>query len=174
MGLSSVWGDDTAWTFESKVSRDEAGEFLRAQGWDGTSALLGVAPINPFCWPVKPSLAKSLLCAVRGVWDHHYRSWYFFSWSPDRQKRFERYFEHVAGAANEHARKSGSFVVVIGMEALDADAAQRLSSLLEKPCALVLSSSRDGHLMSRGRPLQYGASDALLRAMGRVHDRPLL
>ncbi|MCS6799936.1 MAG: hypothetical protein NZ898_15715, partial [Myxococcota bacterium] len=49
LGIEAHAGTDTAWTFEpapASVGR----ALLRRAGWDETSPVLVVAPIDPFCW----------------------------------------------------------------------------------------------------------------------------
>ncbi len=40
---------------------------LRDAGWDGSTPVLAVCPINPFCWPVKASLGKALAHSLTGA-----------------------------------------------------------------------------------------------------------
>lgn len=130
----------------SQANKD-ALDFLREAGWDGASQLIGLAAINPFCWPVKPSLAKTVKSALTSTWKHHYQAWYFFSWSKQREEQFELYLDNIARAVNDFTRNSKAFVVIIGMEALDAAATRALRSRLEKPSALVLSKEHDGYFI---------------------------
>jgi hypothetical protein len=59
LGVTTELGTDTAWTFEPHPK--EYGEkLLRQHGWDGTTPVLVVCPINPFWWPVRASVAKFL------------------------------------------------------------------------------------------------------------------
>lgn len=60
LGFTCLLGTDTAWDFDSSAYAPEAERILRTQGRNGTQRLIGVAPINPFWWPVKPSLSKLL------------------------------------------------------------------------------------------------------------------
>ena len=51
---------------------------LRKIGWDGSTPVLVVCPINPFEWPVKASVAKFAARTLTGAYkDSHYRSVYF-------------------------------------------------------------------------------------------------
>ena len=101
LGLDGVLGTDTAWTFDSAPGCDEALASLRAGGWDGRKPLLGIAPVNPFCWPVKPSLSRLAKSAVTGDWSQRYARWYYFSWSKERERKFVRYLESLAGACSD-------------------------------------------------------------------------
>ena len=59
LGVPTELGTDTAWTFEPH-GPEYGRKALRDAGWDGTTPVLAVCPINPFWWPVKASLAKWL------------------------------------------------------------------------------------------------------------------
>ncbi len=57
LGVPTELGTDTAWTFEPHPA-DYGVKALCDAGWDGKTPVLALCPINPFWWPVKPSLAK--------------------------------------------------------------------------------------------------------------------
>ncbi|MBK7601850.1 MAG: hypothetical protein IPJ07_26325 [Acidobacteria bacterium] len=77
LGVSTELGTDTAWTFEPNPNEYGEAE-LRKIGWDGTSPVLVVCPINPFWWPVKASVTKFMAKAMTGAFkESHYRSVYF-------------------------------------------------------------------------------------------------
>ena len=59
LGVTTELGTDTAWTFEPR--RRIRAKHLRQVGWDGSTPVLVVCPINPFEWPVKASVAKYAL-----------------------------------------------------------------------------------------------------------------
>ena len=61
---------------------------LREQGWDGEKLLPGVAVINPFSWPVRPSLWRWAKGMISGDLSAQYDKWHFFSDSPARRKAF--------------------------------------------------------------------------------------
>lgn len=112
---------------------------MRQSGWNGTAPLLGVAPINPFLWPVKASLLRWLRGVFTGKWDGRYDRWYFFSGSPARQAAYAEYISQLAAAISRFCEVHGCFPVLIGMERLDAESCQLLAQQLEMPCAMVLS-----------------------------------
>ena len=63
--------------------RNTARKALRDAGWDGTTPVLAVCPINPFWWPVKASLAKWLAHSVAGAYKKsYYRTIYFHRSGP--------------------------------------------------------------------------------------------
>ena len=77
LGVPTELGTDTAWTFEP-LPPEYGQKILRQVGWDGTTPVLVVCPINPFEWPVKASVAKFALRTLTGAYkDSHYRSVYF-------------------------------------------------------------------------------------------------
>jgi len=55
LNVPTELGTDTAWTFEPESS-EYGRKALKDAGWDGTSTVLVVCPINPFEWPVKASI----------------------------------------------------------------------------------------------------------------------
>jgi len=148
MGLTGHLGTDTAWGFDSSSYEKWAVTELKQSGWDGASPLLGVAPINPFWWPVKPSLIKWLRANFSGDHSLQFQLWYFFSWSAHRKQQFEDYLDALALSVNEFAKKHPCHVVILGMEQLDTDAVSRLTSKLEVQASAFLSSDHDGYQMA--------------------------
>ncbi len=148
LGLTANVGTDSAWTFSSASARDEAIKLLKTQGWNGTQPLLGTAVINPFCWPAKPSIGKTIISAIKGKWEYHYQKWYFFSWSSERERHFKIYVDNLAASVNDYCSRHDCMPVIIGMEKLDIHACKLLASRLEKPYALVLSNNLNGYVIS--------------------------
>ncbi len=148
LGLEGHLGTDTAWKFDSSSYAEWAAAQLEQSGWDGVSPLLGIAPINPFWWPVKPSLAKWLKARLTGDCSLQFQLWYFFSWSRRRKQQFEAYLDAIARSVNEFAEKNICHVVLLGMERLDADACSRLKAKLKVPVSSFLSSDYDGYRMA--------------------------
>ncbi|MCD7809295.1 MAG: polysaccharide pyruvyl transferase family protein, partial [Erysipelotrichaceae bacterium] len=148
LGLKGHLGTDAAWRFDSFSYEQWAITQLRESGWDEVSPLLGIAPINPFWWPVKPSLGKWLKSKITGDYSLQFQLWYFFSWSKKRQQQFDDYLDAIALAVNDFTAKHACHVVIIGMERLDADACHRLQAKLTVPSSIFLSSDYDGYKMS--------------------------
>ncbi len=148
LGLKGHLGTDAAWKFDSSSFDDWADGKLKDSGWDGTSPLLGVAPINPFWWPVKPSLLKWLKAEMSGHHALQFRLWYFFSWSKQRRQQFDHYLDAIAQAVNEFASEHDCYVVLLGMEQLDTDAVKKLKRRLIVPNAAFLSAEYDGTQMA--------------------------
>ncbi|MCD7826842.1 MAG: polysaccharide pyruvyl transferase family protein [Clostridiaceae bacterium] len=146
--LKGHLGTDAAWKFDSASHAGWAVTQLRQSGWDGISPLLGIAPINPFWWPVKPSLVKWLKAKLTGAHSLQFQLWYFFSWSKRREQQFEDYLDAIAHSVNEFAAKHSCHVVILGMERLDADACSKLSGKLANPASVFLSSDHDGYEMA--------------------------
>lgn len=105
LGLQGHVGTDTAWTFHTNDAEKTVEQELLAQGWDGIRPLLGVAVINPFWWPVKPSVRKWLMSSLTGQRHLQFQSWYFFSDSPERRKQYRAYLEEIADAVNRYCRE---------------------------------------------------------------------
>ncbi len=144
LGLKGHLGTDAAWRFDSSACNQWAISQLRQSGWDGVSPLLGIAPINPFCWPVKPSLIKWLRAQITGDHSLQYQLWYFFSWSKQRKQQFEAYLDAIADAVNAFAEKHPCHIILFGMEKLDGEAVNRLKEKLRQPAAVILSSNHNG------------------------------
>ncbi len=130
LGVRSKPGTDTAWTFEP--APPAAGEaLLKAAGWDGRRTLLVVCPINPFWWPVKPDLVKGAMHALAGMHDDsHYESVYFHNAGSEVDRKQRVYLDAIASAVDRYRKKSGAFVAVVGMEALDREACEGLGGRL--------------------------------------------
>ena len=139
LGLRGHTGTDAAWNYDKAIAPGEADLLLRKQGWDGEKPLLGVAVVNPFCWPVRPSLWRWAKGMISGDLSTQYDKWYFFSDSPARRKAFGRYIEEVAAGVCLFTREHDYFPVLIGMERLDENAARALAGKLNRPGAVFLS-----------------------------------
>lgn len=128
IGIDSQVGTDTAWTFEPLPR--EYGEWeLRKQGWRG-ERLLFLCPINPFWWPVRVSLGKSIARLFGGYRNSHYARVFFFQSGREVEEKFNRYLTAMANAVRSFCRKRGYFPVVAASERLDQTAMKRLSELL--------------------------------------------
>jgi polysaccharide pyruvyl transferase WcaK-like protein len=130
LGVPTELGTDTAWTFDPSPS--EYGErVLRQAGWDGGTPVLGLCPINPFWWPVRPSLFKLTLRTTVGLYrDSHYRSFYFHKNGRAVTGAFHRYLAAFANAVANFRRDRPVFPVLIGMEALDRQACEIMGERL--------------------------------------------
>jgi polysaccharide pyruvyl transferase WcaK-like protein len=127
LGVPTELGTDTAWTFEPHGP--EFGEkALRDAGWDGTAPVLAICPINPFWWPVKPSLAKWIAHAVASAYKKsHYRTIYFHRSGRAVDAAYEKYLAAMAGGIVQYRKMRAVFPVLIGMEMLDRDACERIA-----------------------------------------------
>jgi len=130
LGVPTEVGTDTAWTFEPH-GPEYGAAVLREQGWDGNAPVLVVCPINPFWWPVKPSLGKAAARVLTGAHrDSHYRSMYFHNAGPDIDAAYASYIYGMASAAERFRKARGAFVVLAAMEALDAHACHRVADAM--------------------------------------------
>jgi polysaccharide pyruvyl transferase WcaK-like protein len=130
LGVPTELGTDTAWTFEP-LPREYGDKKLREAGWDGETPVLGLSPINPFWWPVRPSLGKLLLRSTTGLFrDTHYRSIYFHKDGARLRAAFHRYLKAFADGVNQFRRNHQVFPVLIGMEALDRRACEIMGAQL--------------------------------------------
>ncbi len=130
LGVSTELGTDTAWTFEPHGN--EYGEMaLKKVGWDGSTPVLIVCPINPFWWPVKASVAKRAAHLMTGAFkESHYRSVYFHNAGPNVDRAYERYLKAISNAVDRFRKENRVFPVLVGMEALDMKACKRVSDHL--------------------------------------------
>jgi hypothetical protein len=130
LGIPTELGTDTAWTFEP-LGAEYGQKMLRHSGWDGQTAILGLCPINPFWWPVRPSLTRLAVHSSLGRYrDSHYRSIYFFRNGAAVNGAFCRYLKSFAEGVQSFCRDHPVFPVVIGMEALDRRACELLGEQL--------------------------------------------
>jgi len=111
LGLHGHAGTDAAWSYDGAVPAQEAEELLRKQGWDGKKPLLGIAVINPFCWPVRASVYKWLRGLAAGNLAGQYDKWYFFSDSPGRREACRRYIRGFAAGTRAFLKNSRRILV---------------------------------------------------------------
>jgi polysaccharide pyruvyl transferase WcaK-like protein len=130
LGVPTELGTDTAWTFEP--SPPEFGQnVLRKAGWDGRTPVLVVCPINPFAWPVKPSVAKYAARTLTGAYkDSHYRTVYFHNAGPAADEAYRKYWNAIANAVDAFRKKKNVFVIIAATERLDTDPAKRIAEKL--------------------------------------------
>lgn len=130
LGVSTELGTDTAWTFEP-LPVDYGRQQLRQNGWDGSTTVLVVCPINPFWWPVKASVAKYVLRATTGAFkDSHYRTVYFHRSGPEVEAAYQKYLGDIAKAVDAFRKVRPVFVVLAATERLDARACEWISQRL--------------------------------------------
>ena len=130
LGVPTELGTDTAWTFEPHGP--EYGDYqLRKVGWDGQKPILGLCPINPFWWPVRPSLSKWMAHSLLGLYkESHYRSLYFHEQNRRTQLAFQRYLKAWCRSIHTFQKKHNVFPILIGMEALDRQTCELMSAEL--------------------------------------------
>src|SRR5208337_3470483 len=129
-GVPTELGTDTAWTFEP-LPAEYGRKALCAAGWDGTTRVLAVCPINPFEWPVKASVAKFALHSLTGAYkDSHYRTVYFHNSGPAADRAYQHYLTSIANAVDGFRKQRKVFVILVATERLDARPARRISEKL--------------------------------------------
>jgi polysaccharide pyruvyl transferase WcaK-like protein len=130
LGVPTELGTDTAWTFEP-APPDYGRGVLRMMGWDGSTPVLVVCPINPFEWPVKASVSKFAARSLTGAYkSSHYRSVYFHNSGPAADRALEHYLSAIASAVAAFRTRRKVFVVLAATERLDARPAGRISDQL--------------------------------------------
>lgn len=148
LGLSGHAGTDTAWLYEDAIGEDLAGEYLRARGWDGEAPLLGIAVIDPYCWPVRPSMGRWIRSGLTGDHRGQYDKWYYYSSSPQRKAAYGNYLRQICEAAGSFCDRFGFFPVLIGMEQMDRRPCRDLAEMLDRPCATFLSGEFPADIMT--------------------------
>jgi polysaccharide pyruvyl transferase WcaK-like protein len=130
LGVPTELGTDTAWTFEP-LPAEFGQKTLRNLGWDGSTPVLVICPINPFEWPVKASVAKFVAHSLAGAYqDSHYRSVYFHNSGPDAKQACDRYLGAIAKAVDHFRKQHKVFVILVATERLDTRPCQRISEML--------------------------------------------
>src|SRR3984885_1301302 len=130
LGVATELGTDTAWTFEP-LPAEHGQKILRQVGWDGTTPVLVVCPINPFEWPVTASVAKFALRTLTGAYkDSHYRSVYFHNSGAEADRALERYLTAIGNAVDGFRQRRKVFVILVGTERLDVRTARRIAERL--------------------------------------------
>lgn len=130
LGIATEPGTDTAWTFEPH-GPEYGTKILQQAGWDGSEPVLVVCPINPFWWPVKPSVVKYVARATTGAFsDSHYRTLYFHNDGSKVKAAYARYLEAFARAIDRFRANHPVFPVLVAMERLDTRACKHLSDRL--------------------------------------------
>ena len=147
LGIEAATGTDTAWTFEP-APREVGEAVLRRAGWDGTTPVLALCPINAYWWPVKPRVGRALELAVSGVEDDaHYGSVYFHRDDAETDARQRRYIDALAGAVRAFRARHAVFPVLIGSEQLDRRACEALDEALGGGHPVIVSDAHDMYEM---------------------------
>jgi polysaccharide pyruvyl transferase WcaK-like protein len=172
LGVPSELGTDTAWTFEP-LPPEYGRKTLIDAGWDGKQPVLIVCPINPFWWPVKPSLVKYAARVATGAYkDSHYRTVYFHKSGHEVDAAFERYLTAIARAVGAFREKRSVFTVLVATEALDARACRRIAEKLGG--AIPVFSSEDYDMYQMVSILRAGHMMVSSRFHGIVTSMPAL
>ncbi len=130
LGVPTELGTDTAWTFEPNPA-EYGQKVLHEVGWDGSTPVLVVCPINPFEWPVKASVAKFALHGLTGAYkESHYRSVYFHNSGAAADRAYEHYLTAIANAVDAFRKRKKVFLILVATERLDARPAKRISEKL--------------------------------------------
>lgn len=129
LGVASRPGTDTAWTFEP-APKAKGTALLERAGWDGTTPILAICPINAFWWPVKPDLVKGVRHALGEKSDSHYKSLYFHADSDEIREKQARYIGALADGVRRFGMRHRVFPIMVGMEQLDRRACEALSDQL--------------------------------------------
>jgi polysaccharide pyruvyl transferase WcaK-like protein len=127
LGVSSEAGTDTAWTFEPHPP-EYGHKVLAAAGWDGRTPVVALCPINPFWWPVKPSIQKFAAHACFGAYQQsHYRTLYFHNSGSAVDLAYKKYLRALANGVKAFRSKHRVFLILVAMERLDTRACEALA-----------------------------------------------
>jgi polysaccharide pyruvyl transferase WcaK-like protein len=127
LGVSSEAGTDTAWTFEPHPP-EYGHNVLVDAGWDGRTPVVALCPINPFWWPVKPSIPKFAAHACFGAYQQsHYRTLYFHNSGSAVDAAYKKYLRALANGVNGFRSKHRVFLILVAMERLDSRACEALA-----------------------------------------------
>jgi len=130
LGVPTELGTDTAWTFEP-LPAEFGRKTLSKVGWDQSTPVLVVCPINPFEWPVKASVVKFVAQRLAGAYqDSHYRSVYFHNSGPQAEQARDRYLTAIAHAVDRFRKQHKVFVILVATERLDTRPCRRISEKL--------------------------------------------
>jgi polysaccharide pyruvyl transferase WcaK-like protein len=93
--------------------------------------VLAVCPINPFWWPVKPSVPKFLARKVLGAYKQsYYRTIYFHKSGRDVDAQYIKYIAEMSDGVDAFRKRHKVFPILVGMERLDARACQAIAERL--------------------------------------------
>jgi polysaccharide pyruvyl transferase WcaK-like protein len=127
LGVQTELGTDTAWTFEPHAP-EYARKALHDAGWDGTTPVLALCPINPFWWPVSASVGKWLAHSAGGAYkDSHYRTIYFHRSGRGVTAAYKKYLSAFAAGVEKYRKDRRVFPILVGMEMLDRDACEQVA-----------------------------------------------
>ncbi len=172
LGVPTELGTDTAWSFEP-APPEYGRKALTDAGWDGKLPVLIVCPINPFWWPVKPSLVKYGARTLTGAYkDSHFRTVYFHKSGRDVDVAFERYLTAIANAVDAFRQRHRVFPILVATEALDTRACRRISEKLSG--GLPVFTSEDHDMFQMVSILRTGNLMASSRFHGIVTSMPAL
>src|SRR5258708_9453403 len=126
LGVPTELGTDTAWTFEP-LGAEYGQKALCDVGWDGTTPVLVVCPINPFEWPVKATVAKAALHSLTGAYkESHYPGPSFHHSAPAADRAYEHYLSSIANAVGAFQQRENVFAIMAATERMNARPCQRI------------------------------------------------
>jgi polysaccharide pyruvyl transferase WcaK-like protein len=147
MGLKGHIGADTAWTFPPAGKAWIEKELTDKAGWDGSKPVIGIACIDPWSYPVKPNVSKTIKAAWTHNWENHYEKVYFFTAS-ERQGKYPAYLKGLADSVNAFVKEHDVLPVIVGMDWTDLEACTDLARLIDGKPHIFSSRYYDGHQMT--------------------------
>lgn len=166
LGVSTELGTDTAWTFEPHPN-EFGNDLLRKHGWDGSTPVLVVCPINPFWWPVKASVAKYAAKLMTGAYqESHYRKFYFHNSGPEVERKYDYYLTAIANAVDRFRKENRVFPFWLRLRCSTRGLARRCRTNLEEASRFFVRRLR---YVSIGQPAALLPSDGFV-ALSRHRD----
>ena len=168
LGVPTELGTDTAWTFEP-LGPEYGRKALRDKGWDGTTPVLSVCPINPFWWPVSASLAKALAHSVAGAYKKsYYRTIYFHRSGSKVDAAYDKYLSEMAAGVAAYQKSRKVFPVMIAMEMPRSRCLRARSRKIRRSSGIRLRSIQ--YVRASQHPPRYGSPAFLALSRYRHHD----
>lgn len=143
LGIRTTVGTDTAWTFDC-APMERAETLLREHGWDGDKPVVIMAPVNPFWWPARPDVLKTVAMRLGGQYrKDHYKDMVFHSWSAEAAQQYEAYIDAHVGALAAFVEEHDVFPLLVGSERLDREACEHVAERLPFTVPLMVSDDWD-------------------------------
>jgi polysaccharide pyruvyl transferase WcaK-like protein len=143
LGLRTLSGADTAWTFTPSPP-EVARQWLVQAGWNGVDPIVVFCPVNPFWWPVRaePATFAAMQRTGQGR-DRHYGAVFFHSTDEIASARYGVFIRQLADAFERLRVARNAFPVVIGMDRVDAAACADLTARMPFGAAVFRSGEHD-------------------------------
>lgn len=130
LGIHGDVGTDTAWTLDVSKAKipDKVQKIIRAHN---DKKILVVCPINPYWWPVQPSISMFIKDKLTACYQHiHYGSIYYHFEDETSKNNYQQYLSAFANGIKQFLKKNDFQLIIVGMEQLDRKACEDLAKLI--------------------------------------------